>query len=180
MSATRPLESAAVEALVVYLAGVLTGVTVLRGWPEGDTALDMATPTLSVESVPGMEESVCSPAPLGNPSAGVAVYKIGDLTIPIQMDLWAAYRETLDTYRLAVDAALANALPARPHLYLTATDHDARPFRVRRISDGGEIDGETAQRGEWRHTWQLRIDIERVASVTMAPTTTITVSPTVT
>lgn len=177
MSATRALEPAAVEALAAYLATTLgAGVTVIRGWPEGDADLDLTIPVLSVQAVPGGSEIVGAPATDGDVVAGVVGIRQSRLTIPVQVDLWAAYREVLDATRLLVDAAMVNDLPWRPHLYLEATDHDDRPFVVYRVNDAPEIDGETAQRGEWRHIWTLRIEIERVASVTMAAATEINTS----
>ena len=174
---TRDPGAAVAEAMVVYLSSALaavslppsqTGITVIRGWPETDTDVNLGTkPTLAVFAVPGGFESVASPHTLGAVASGSVTVGRSMMAITIQMDLFAGYRETLDVARQLVDAALANDLPFRPHLYLTATDYYARPFVVTKLTDVSEIDGETAQRSEWRATWTLRADIERVASVTM-------------
>ena len=77
---TRDPGSAVAEAMVVYLSSTLaaaalppaqTGITVIRGWPETDTELDLATkPTLAVFAVPGGSEAVASPHTLGSVSGG--------------------------------------------------------------------------------------------------------------
>ena len=174
---TRDPGAAVAEAVASYLSSALaalslppaqTGVTVIRGWPETDKDVDLAVkPTLAVYAVPGGAESIASPHTLGDVAAGAVTVGRAMLAITVQMDLFAAYRETMDVARAAVDAALANDLPWRPHLYLAASDYYSRPFVVTKLTDVSEIDGETAQRGEWRATWTLRADIERVASVTM-------------
>lgn len=172
--ADRDAAAACVEALATYLSGALSGVSVLRGWPESDTPLDLeAGPVLAVVEVPGGDDEVISPSILGGVVDGAVTVQTGVLRIALQLDLFCAYREVLDAQRRAVDEALSNALPFRPHLYLTATDYHARPFTVVRGPDRPDIDGETAQRGEWRHTWTLRAEIERVQSVTMAALSTI-------
>lgn len=176
MSYTVDASTGAVNALVTYLATALSGTcTVLKGWPETDIEADIATlPVLSVVEVPGgVEDNPASPALLGSVAAGVVTVTQGPMSIAVQLDLFAPYRATLETVGLAVDAALHNDLPWRPHLYLTATGYDSAPMTIIRLSTRTEFDGETAQRGEWRRTWSLRAELDRRASVTMNTMDTI-------
>lgn len=181
MSITADPVAAVLDAMVAYLDTELDGVcTVIRGWPEDDTAADIATlPVLSVEEVPGgVADEPASPSILGGVSSGTVVVAQGLLTITLQMDLFCAYRGTLDEVTALVDAALHNALPYRPHLYLTATGYDGAPFTVIRSASQSQHDGDTAQRGEWRRIWTLRAELDRRAPATMAELTTLTTTST--
>lgn len=176
MSYTVDASTAVLNALVTYLAAALAGTcTVLKGWPETDIEADIATlPVLSVEEVPGgVEEEVAAPSLLGAVASGAITVAQGPMRIAVQLDLFTPYRATLETVGLAVDAALANALPYRPHLYLTATGYDAAPMTAIRLTTRTEFDGETAQRGEWRRIWTLRVEMDRRVSVAMPTMTTI-------
>jgi len=159
MSYTRDPAAAVCEAVAAYLAAALPTHTILRGWPESDRALDLTHPVVSVTDLGPLVDETIHPTTLDASTLG-----LGLLTIGIQLDVWAAYRETLDAAVQAVSGALQNDLPWRPALYLTAADYGGRTFVVTRESDGPERDGETAQTGQWRHTFTLSASIERVAS----------------
>lgn len=168
MSFTRDPGAAMMEALVVYLAAALSSYTVIRGWPETDQAIDLTHPVVSVFQAGALTDEPCNPA-----IADAATVVLGQLVIAVQIDVWAAYRETLDAAVLAVSNALHNALPYRPGLYLTATDYSGRTFVVSRTGDGPEADGETAALGQWRHTFSLTASIERVSPVGIPVAVTI-------
>ncbi len=173
MSFTRDPAAAVCEALAVYLAATLPTYAVLRGWPESDVRLDLAYPVVSVFNVGALADETIQPTTLD-----ATTLALGLLTIAIQLDVWAAYRETLDAAVQAVSLALQNDLPWRPALYLTATDYGGRTFVVTRENDGPERDGETAPLGQWRHTFTLSASIERVA--TYAPPVVVSIDTPVT
>lgn len=175
---TRGPGAAVLEAMAIYLADILTTATVLRGWPETDVGMDLdAGPVVAITQTGRPEEIASSTSTLGAVVAGSVNVRTGYLVIPIQLDVWARSREALDTIATAVDDALHNDLPYRPHLYLTATDHHERPFVVIREGDAPDVDGDTAPVGEWRAIYTLRAEIERVVGVTM--TESVSVSATV-
>lgn len=167
---TRSPGAAVLEALAVYLADALTALspTVIRGWPETDQGLDLETgPQIAVTQTGRAEEIAASTSILGDVVAGSVNVRTGYLSVPLQVDVWARSREALDAACTALDDALHNDLPYRPHLYLTADDHHDRPFVVMRDGDAPDIDGDTAPTGEWRAIYTLRAEIERVVGVTM-------------
>lgn len=165
------------EAIATYLTGALTsitGLTVLRGWPETDTQLDLAAgPCLAVVQTGPPDETPLPPVNLDDVADDAILVQTGRLVFPFQIDGWAGYREALDALTAAVDDALANDLPYRPHLYLTATDYHARPFTVLRGQDGPDVDGDSAPTNERRHTWTLSATIDRVQSIPAVAAVTI-------
>lgn len=177
---SREPVAAMLEALADYFAGLswTTTPTVLRGWPETDTALDLATaPTLSVVEVPGGAETPHA-IQTEDPSGGMAAIAIATVEAVVQLDLWAGYREHLDAVAAEVDTALHNDLPYRPHLYLTAADYHDRDFAVLVERSAHDVDGDSAPSGEWRRTWTLRAVIERVVVTPTVPLASATATPT--
>ena len=129
--ATRDAPAAVLEALVAYFAAAIPSIAVLRGWPETDTALDLAArPVLAVMQAGAVEDNGNQVGSLGRVSSTTMRYRTGLVSIPLQLDLWAGTREGMDAAVLAVEAALSNDLPWRPYLYLTATAYDAQPFAL--------------------------------------------------
>lgn len=183
MSATRDPVAAVLESLATYLGAALGDLSpapsVLRGWPETDTAVDLAAqPQVSVEGIGAVREEQRPPTPRGEPVDGTITLTVGVLYIPLQIDAWAGYRDALDGLVAALDDALHNDA-LRPHLYLTAADYYGLPFWVQRESDQADIDGDTAPSGEWRHTWTLTAVIERVRPSEAPALGTITTDPTI-
>ena len=166
---TREPAAAMIEALATYLDGLTwtQTTTVLRGWPEQDTELDLyAGPTISVTEIDAPETAHAIQTE--DPVDGSAAIAVALVEATLQVDLWAAYREHLDVAASELADALHNDLPYRPHLYLTAADYHYRDFAVLVVPGArADIDGDSAAVGEWRRTWTLRATIERVV---IAPT----------
>ena len=184
MSATRDPVAAVLESLAIHLGTALGSLSpapsVIRGWPETDTAVDLETqPQVSVVGIGNPREEARPPTVRDNPTDGVITLTVGVLYIPIQIDGWTGYREALDALTAAVDDALHND-DYRPHLYLTADDYYGLDYVVIRESDQADIDGDTAPSGEWRHTWTLTAVIERIRATTAPALATVTTTPTVT
>lgn len=171
---------AALEALAVYLAAELPTYTVLRGWPESDVAMNLSAPVVAITQTGRATETAISADTLGDVAVGEVKVRTGALSVPIQIDVFAGSREGLDAASEALDVALHNDLPYRPHLYLTATDHHAQPFVVLLDGDGPDFDGDSASTGEYRATWTLRAEIERIVTAEMPEAVTITITETVT
>lgn len=167
------------EAVATYLTTALSsvsGLTVLRGWPETDQQMNLAAgPCLAITQTGPPDETPLPPTNIDSVSSGAILVQTGRLVFPLQLDGWATYREVLDELVAAVDDKLANDLPWRPHLHLTATDYHSRVFRVERDpkGDGPEVDGDSAPANEWRHVWTLTAAIDRVQSISAVAAATI-------
>jgi hypothetical protein len=165
------------ESIASYLTTALssvTGLVVLRGWPETDTQLDLsAGPCIAVTQTGPPEETPISPVNLDDVEDDAILVQTARLIVPFQLDAWAGYRAKLDALVAAIDDALANDLPYRPHLYLTATDYHGRPFTAERGDDNPDVDGDSASVGEWRHIWTLSVSIDRVQSIPAVAAVTI-------
>lgn len=185
MSAIRSPAAAALEAFATYLDGVLATLdtppsAVLRGWPETDQGMDLDTgPVVSITQTGRAEETPVHPSVLGTNATSYNV-RTALLTVPMQLDVWARSREALDIVTSAVDDALHNDLPYRPYLYLVATDHQNRPFCVRREGDAPDIDGDTAPTGEWRAIYTLSVEIDRVVGVELSESVSVSATVSVT
>lgn len=165
------------ESIAAYLTTALssvTGLVVRRGWPETDQALDLtAGPCIAITQTGPPEETNLPPVNLDDVEDDAILVQTGRLVFPFQLDAWAGYREAIDELTAAIDDALANDLPYRPHLYLTATDYHGRAFTVERGSDNPDVDGDSASVGEWRHIWTLSVAIDRVQSIPAVAAVTI-------
>lgn len=172
--------AAAADAIAAYLAANVTGLTARRGWPEGNVELDLgAGPVAAI--TPGPSEAVlCSPREVDRSGSGTVTvtYRVGELDITAQLDVWAAYRAVRDDTVAAIEAKLHNRLPFQPGLWVTSTGYHDRPLIVeaRRISVQDSED--TAPAGEWRATWELRIRSDLVVQTTKPElvTTTLRIS----
>lgn len=177
---SRDPGAAICESIATYLTTALsgvTGLTVVRGWPETDTQMDLNVgPWVSVVQTGPPDETPLPPVNLDDVVADAILVQTARLVFPLQIDAWAGYREAMDELVAAVDDALANDLPWRPHLYLSADDYHDRVFTVMRGSDGPDADGDAAPVGEWRHTWTLTAAIDRVQSIAAVAAETIDVS----
>jgi len=179
--------ASALDALVTHLGTALGGsYTVLRGWPEHNTDLDLSGgPTVSVVAGEPTETRI-SPYLLGtadelddeDEETGnlVATYKVANLEIPVQIDVWAAYRESLDSAMLAVGEALENQAPLSSGLWLTQSDYYSRPLSFDVTGSRRPDDADAAAVGEWRGTFLLRCSASRVAQRTWPKATEITSS----
>jgi len=161
----------AAQALVDHLAATVqvayNGVTgplrVRRGWNE-DT-----------ESYSTVDGPVAAVTAIGEPRASYHVpftaeraatpftWKVADLDISLQLDLWAPHRHTRDVVAEAVGRALHNDIPHRGGLYLTHSDYYGRPLTIH--AEGGrslDQDNLTPSAAEWRTMWTLRAESAKV------------------
>jgi hypothetical protein len=98
-------------------------------------------------------------------TAGTATYRVGEIDIPAQIDLFAPYRSQRDAQGYTLGQAL---LPVDGRLHLTSTGYHNRPLDLLAESDGTEDDGDTAKRGEWTQRWSVLIRSDLVATTTRA------------
>ena len=146
-------------ALLTHLASTvsLTGHTIRtrRGWPEHNTDLSLGNGPLLVTVVGEDTQVPINPRPVGTAADGETIYKVAELSVPLQLRCLAAYRAVLDDLLFQVNAALSNQLPSSPDLWLTSTDHHNRPLtfsrqRLRRVDEDA-----AAATGEWEAVWSL-------------------------
>lgn len=185
--------ASAMDALVAHLLSTLDfttlpsgfqTATVRRGWPEGDVTLNMSTgPVLAVTGSQADEERIAPyTVDVGAAVAGVrsVAYKIANVTIPMQLDLWVPYRAMRDDAVPLVEAAFFNQLPGSAGLWLTQSDYHGRPLGFEIMSGPRYTDeADQAQTGEWRATWSITCTTDKVAitshpDLTQIDTTTTT------
>jgi hypothetical protein len=169
--------ASAMDALVTHLATTLGSTyTVLRGWPEHRDDYDPAAkPVVTVVAGEPTETRV-SPRELAS-STGTVTYKIADISVPVQLDVWCAHRARLDGALLAVGRALENGVPHTSGLWLAQSDYYGRPVTFEVTGGPRRHDGpDSATVGEWRATFSLRCSAARVAHRTWPEAEVITPS----
>jgi hypothetical protein len=170
--------AAAVDAIVASLLASLgpsgdnVVSTVLRGWPEDATALDLSgKPVISV--TPGNEEREdVSPRSLGSVTSGgvtTHTYRVGYLRFTAQIDLWAAHRVQMDDVAPYVESACGEDPPRPAILRLTSTGYHSRPLVCHLGAGVADLDGDSAVKGEWRMSWDLRVETDIVRTTTHVP-----------
>lgn len=165
-------EDAACEEIAAYFAAVSGISAARRGWPERAQDLDLtAGPVVTATLV----ESRRTPVP---PAAAATGYRVAELAIDVQLDLWCAYRAERDTAARAVQDALSNRLP-RAGLRLTSRGYHGRPLVARAGSGRNTDEPDAAANGEWRRTWMLTVTTDEIRLVTLPTQDTITIRPTV-
>jgi hypothetical protein len=157
---------AVVDALATYFAGLSGIASALRGWPEHPEALDLtAGPVVTVTAVDHQRARVVPTCLASQVPPALSTWKLNELTITLQLDVWAAYRSERDDAGAVIEAGLHNSLPQRHGLYLTSTGYYDRPFVVS-ASDGRSMDdGDGAEVGEWRRRWLLQVVTDTVVLV---------------
>lgn len=153
----------ALDALAAHF-GTLTGIAVVqRGWPEHPRDLDLtAGPIVTVTRVDDTPTHV-PPTPLD--TGPTVTWKVAELQIVAQVDLWAAYRAQRDDAGAVLEAGLHNRLPMQTGLYLTQADYHSRPLVVLASSGTSVEDGSAAEVGEWRRRWMVSIQTDLVVLV---------------
>jgi hypothetical protein len=168
--------AAAADAIAAYLQANVTGLTARRGWPEGNVELDLGAGPVAAVTPGPREDTPCSPREVDRTGSGTLTltYRVAELDITAQLDVWAAYRAVRDDTVAAIEAKLHNRLPFQPGLWLTSTGYFNRPLTIesRRISVPDSED--TAPAGEWRATWELRIRSDLVVQTTKPEIVTTT------
>jgi hypothetical protein len=179
--ATIDPSDAMVEALVAHLATALTGVAeVRRGWPEHGVELDLdGLPVVTVFAGPADDEERAVEAietTDNGDGTTTVLYAYGRTTVPIQVDLWAAYRAVRDTVSAQVQAAFnGDRFPYVAGLLLVLSDYyGVRASMSRAAGTKTEDSTDTATRGEWRRTWTINAESELVQQVTETTRTSTT------
>ena len=145
-----------------------------RGWPEHHTDLDLRSGPMLVTVIGEDTQIPINPRPVGTTDDGETIYKVAELSAPLQLRCLAAYRAVLDLLVEAVDSALSNRLPGSPDLWLDSTDYHGRPliFTRRRLRREGR--DQAAAVGEWEAVWSLDCTSDRVLLASHPEITTIT------
>lgn len=176
--------SAAVNAIVTRLTSALGAnvSSVIAGWPQNPTDLDLSgLPVISV--TPGGEERTDVPRrSLGSVTASnvtTHTYRTALLSFVAQVDVWAAYKVQLDDVVPLVEAALTRDPPRPPGYRLTSTDYYSRPVDCHIGPYRADLDGDSAKKGEWRGSWEVRVTTDLVTTTTHVPQTRVDLDVTI-
>jgi hypothetical protein len=154
----------ALERLAAYFA-TLTGIVEgKRGWPEHPEDLDLsAGPVVTVTYVDERRQLI-APWPLD--TGPQVTWKVADLVIEAQLDLWAAYRAQRDASAEVLEAGLHNRIPWQHGLWLELADYHGRPVTVTASAGRNVEDDAAAEVGEWRRRWTLSVVTDLVVVAT--------------
>jgi hypothetical protein len=168
--AIDPIASA-LQALATHLTTALGELvaSVRVGWPEHEQDFDLAEGPIVTLFAGEVLEERCAPFELDreDTETGVQVlYKVAEMTFPVQLDLWTAYRAHRDDVALHLIEALENRAPHGSGLWLSHEDYHGRPVSFEVISNQRPQAQDGIERGEWRATWMLRVSSALLAIVT--------------
>ncbi len=155
-----------IDALATHLTTALgaSASAVLRGWPESGVELDLDG--AAVVAITAIAEERAEVAPRVVETSGTTyTYKVAELTVRLQIDVWARHRAVLDAMGPTLRAAFSNALP-RAGLWLTQSDYYSRPVCYFMEAGALDLDGDSAAQGEWRRTYSVTATTDEVASTT--------------
>lgn len=181
MSATANPDptGAALDALAAWFSQKVPDLTARRGWPGDNRAADPAGALLTVTPAGAGDVEACAPRSLGTLPDGQRLYRIAELLLPAQLDLWAPYPAVRDRFAREIEARLHNGLPLRSGLWLTSGFYD-RPLTVT-ARRAGHRDDEAAGPGIglWRAVWEveIRTDLVVPAATPTLATATLRLTP---
>lgn len=169
--------TSALHALADYFREVDGIAAAEVGWPERPDDLDLSAGAVATFTFADETRRPIPPDSIADTSP--QLYRTGELSIDVQLDLWAAYRAQREDGARAVEAALNNALPWRHGLLLLSRGYYSRPLTAR-AGTGRNVDEFNAStEGEWRRSWMLTVTTDLVAEVEMPTQQTTIIRPTV-
>lgn len=178
-------KSSAVEAIAAYLETALgaNASKVIRGWPEDAEEMDLSgAPVISITPPSRMTRVPCAPKSIDSATVGDVTthsYRVAWLSMTVQIDAWAGYRAQLDDLVPLVEAACIAAPPANPELQLTSTDYYSRPLTCVLGDLADDLDGDTAKKGEWRLSWDMRVETDAIRQTPHVPLVQVDLAVTV-
>lgn len=134
----------------------------LREWPERNQRMSLGlgphlSLTLTTERV-----RPCAAAWAGTTTNPLQLYRVAHLELGLQMDLWALTKAARDLVAPAVMSAFHPGLPQVRGLRIPSTAYWDRQLDVH-VEGGSSADGdESADVGEFRRTWQLKVHTDWV------------------
>ena len=176
---TIDLVASALDTLAAYLdAGLGTGYTARRGWPEHNAEFDLGSGPILTAVASEPERVGINPISLGIVADGeggiVTTYKVAAVSFVVQLDAFAGYRAALDDLIPSVEALLHNKVPSTSDLWLTQGSYHGRPLRFSLESGPRRTDAsEATQEADWRATWMLRCETDEVSTATHPAPVTI-------
>ena len=149
------------------------------GWPEKDIALDMRDgPVVTITHI-ATERKKHNPCQVSPPGPPPVQWKIADVVITAQVDLWAGHRGVRDDAARVIDAGWHNRMPQQPGLFLDHTDYFNSPLTAE-LSDGQNVDdAQDGSVGEFRRTWSVSIESSEIVETQTPQQLTHTIQMTI-
>ena len=99
-------------------------------------------------------------------SGVLRLYKVAQLRVSAQLDLWAPYRVSQDIFGPLVEKAFYNRLPWKGGLELPSAHYYDRPLTISKAGAGiNQRDPDSVAQGSWQKTYTLEILTDLVVEV---------------
>ncbi len=136
--------------------GTTAAVPTVVGWPEFNTEYDVtAAPLVSVTPI---SDQSSYHTPFTIDAAPTVNWKVADMVMEMQIDLWSPYKALRDELSEALGRAFSNDIPMRSGLYLNHVDYYDRPITAHFSPERRwRSDGMTPSRAYWRSMWGCRV-----------------------
>lgn len=160
----------ACETLRAWLETTFAGLRCRIGWPEQGVEFDLSDgPIVTLTVVADQGERV-APECLSRrsgPDGVFALTRVGNVAARVQVDLWAAYRDTRDTWLGTLDPSeWGNQLPLSTSLVLSMASYHNLPVAIE--TEGlwsRRDDQDAAERGEWRASMDAILRCDRCTEI---------------
>ena len=148
----------ALDSIAAHFQGLLPGLEYIRGPQEFPVTAQVAPGVVSLVAIDRQWEEMPTTEVGPGRLSGTTLYKVAQLTIRGQMDLWLPYRVTASVIAAFQEQQFHNRLPQKAGLELESIGYWSRPLTVHKV--GGSIDQRSpddAIEGLNRRTWDLEI-----------------------
>lgn len=105
-----------------------------------------------------IEHLIPTAVDIGSQGAQVDVqWKVAQLRLRIQMDLWAPYRILQDIFGPSTEGLFYNRLPHQGGLHLVSTHYFDRPLTITAGAGVDIRDSQAVAEGSWQRRWDVEI-----------------------
>jgi len=173
-SVTLDPVASALATIRAHFAAEIPALTWRRGIQELGIDQEGSAPEGSLIAIARDWEEL-PPTKVASLGANLYLFKVAQLRITAQLDLWAPYRIGLDLFGPFIDEVWHNRLPWKGGLELPSAHYFDRPLTASKSGAGiDDRDPDAVARGSWQKTYTLEILTDLVVKATVPTATLIT------
>lgn len=159
---------AVLDALAEWLKGIEGIGSVVPGWPEREQDLDLrGGAVVSIVVAGNPEFDWCAPVAIadepGTDGGRRVTWRLADLALTLQMDLWSDYEARRTQLAALVDQRLHPNLPHFAGLELALEGYHGQVAGIIPTVSRPQDDEIAVQTREWRQRWMLGVTLGIVA-----------------